>query len=98
MSANSVSLSNNILNYDFTTSDTSYYGTNGAKEIESGVWGTIAGDGNTDGGIYAEDYTLYRISQGNEGYIQEDYNLDGGAYSEDYTIYKLNQGMEASIR
>lgn len=88
----------NVATYDFTTgADKFYGGTSGAKELESGVWGMIAGDANGDGGIYAEDYTAYQTNQGNEDYNVADFNLDGGVYAEDYTLYQLNQGKETSV-
>jgi len=83
--------------YDFTTASDKYYGYDGAKELESGVWGMIAGDGNGDGGVYAEDYTLYKANQGYEGYHAADYNMDSGVYSDDYTIKKRNQGSETNV-
>jgi hypothetical protein len=103
LSENQVTLSfGSTAVYDFTTgSDKIYGGSMGVVLLETigvdEVWGMIAGDGNSDGGIYAEDYTLYKTTQGDEGYIQSDYNLDGGAYAEDYTIYKLNQGKETLV-
>jgi len=83
--------------YDFTTGNGQYYGTGGAKELETDVWGMIAGDGNQDGGVYAEDYTLYQTHQGDEGYEDSDFNLDSGVYAEDYTLYQLNQGKETAV-
>ena len=87
MSQNKVTLPNMVA-YDFTTSDTSYYGTGGAKEIETGVWGMIAGDVNGDGvvkyNLSQNDRALIyqRIGGGNvnlsvSGYYNEDINLDG---------------------
>ena len=87
----------NTTTYDFTTGSDKYYGTNGAKELQSGVWGMIAGDGNGDGSIDAQDYNLYKSNQGNEGYESADYNLDGGNYAEDYTLFKNNQGSETEV-
>jgi hypothetical protein len=88
----------NVTTYDFTDSSDKYYGTNGAKEIQSGVWGMIAGDGHSDGFIDAQDYTLYKNNQANEGYEAADYNLDGGVFAEDYTIYKNNQSRESAVQ
>jgi len=87
----------NVTSYDFTTAQTQAYGTNPMKNLGSGKFGMVAGDGNKDGGIYAQDYTLYQTSQGNEGYLFGDYNLDGGIYAQDYTIYQLNQGLETYV-
>lgn len=90
--------STNTTTYDFTDSSNKYYGSsNGAKEIQSGVWGMIAGDGNGDGSIDIQDYNLYKNNQGHEGYESADYNLDGGNYVEDYNLYKNNQGRETEL-
>ncbi len=88
----------NATTYDFTTGSNKFYGgTAGAKEVQAGVWGMIAGDGNGDGSIDAQDYTLYKNNQGVEGYEAADYNLDGGNYAEDYTLFKNNQGSETEV-
>jgi hypothetical protein len=99
MSADFVQLSNNSSTlYDFTTGSNKFVGgDDGSMEIEPGIWGMISGDGNNDGGVYGEDYTLYQLNQGEESYHKADFNLDGGVYGEDYTIYQLNQGMESAV-
>jgi hypothetical protein len=43
--------------YDFASGAAQYYGTSGAKELESGVWGMWSGDINQDGEVTTEDYT-----------------------------------------
>jgi len=85
------------LSYHFPVADSQFYGTGGVKLLEEGVWGLFAGDGNSDGGIYAEDYTRFRANQGEEGYLSSDYSLDGGVYAEDYTQFRKNQGKETSV-
>ncbi|HFE54006.1 MAG TPA: hypothetical protein ENK07_11210 [Bacteroidetes bacterium] len=100
MTANVVSLNTaSATSYDFTTGGDRFYGgSSGAKELETGVWGMTAGDANASGGIYAEDYTAYQTSQGNEGYNESaDFNLSGGVYAEDYTLYQINQGKESNV-
>jgi predicted phosphodiesterase len=97
MSANAVSLTASSSLYDFTTAQTQAYGTNPMQDLGSGKFGMFGGDGNGDGGVYAEDYTLYRTRQGNEGYDAADYNLDGGVYAEDYTLRRINQGKETGV-
>ncbi len=100
MSANPVALSSgSSMLYDFTISSTQFYGSGGVKQLESDpeVWGMWAGDGNQDGGVYGEDYTLYQLNQGKNGYECSDFNLDGGVYGEDYTLYQLNQGKNSMV-
>ena len=101
MSAAPVALSKASTLYNFTDAQSKAYPIGGNPMVSLGgspeKFGMIAGDANGDGGVYAEDYTLYKLGQGNEGYKLEDLNLDGGVYAEDYTIYKLNQGKETSV-
>ena len=66
-------------------------------DLGGSVFGMYSADGNSDGGIYGEDYILYQTSQGEESYRIEDYNLDGGVYGEDYILYQLNQGFETWV-
>jgi hypothetical protein len=97
MSASSVDFTSGSASYDFTTAQTQAYGTNAMKDLGSGKFGIYAGDGNGDGGVYAEDHTLYKISQGREGYEAADYNMDGGVYAEDHTLRTINQGKETAV-
>ena len=89
MSANKVTLPNTT-SYDFTTSDTSYFGSNGAKLLEtnpSNVWGMIAGDANADGTVKyngaRNDRFPILTRLGNvqsatlNGYFVEDVNMNG---------------------
>ena len=57
----------------------------------------FTGDGNGDGGVFAEDYLLYRTNQGGVGYEATDFNLDGGVFAEDYLLYRINQGEVATV-
>ncbi len=97
MSSQAISLGSTASLYDFTTSENRFYGSNGAASLEPTVWGLIAGDANSDGGIFGEDYTEYQLRQGVEGYQAADFNLDGGVFGEDYTIYQINQGKESGV-
>jgi LmbE family N-acetylglucosaminyl deacetylase len=96
MSASAVALSASSGLYDFSTGLLRYYGGD-AKDLGGGKFGLYAGDGNGDGGVYAEDYTLYRTHQANEGYDAADYNMDSGVYAEDYTLRRINQGKETQV-
>jgi hypothetical protein len=96
MSASAVALSSSSAPYDFRSGLSQYYGGD-AKDLGGGEFGLYAGDGNADGGVYGEDYTLYRTSQGEEGYEAADYSMDGGVYGEDYTLRRVNQGKETAV-
>lgn len=94
MSANKVTLPN-ITSYDFTISDTSYFGANGAKLLEttpSNVWGMIAGDANGDGQITGNDFNIFNLKFVNAatGYESADFNLDGQVTGTDFNLFNLN--------
>jgi hypothetical protein len=96
MSANKVTLPNTTT-YDFTVGDGSQFypgDGRGAKEIEPGVWGMIAGDGNASGSITASDYNSVWLPQflaGEEGYKSGDYNLNGEiTASDNNSVWLIN--------
>ena len=99
MSANPVSFSaGSVINYNFTISQDKAYGTNPMTSLGGETYGMIAGDTNGDGGIGVQDYSKYKVTQGQEGYDKiADFNCDGGVGVEDYSLYKLNQGKETSV-
>jgi PKD repeat protein len=78
MSASAVTSSGGIHSYDFTTgSATAHGGVNGHKQLATGVWGMISGDGDRDGVIGMDDKSgLWESEAGTEGYMFSDYNLD----------------------
>jgi hypothetical protein len=98
MSSKKIQLfSKSTILYNFSVADSQYYGIHGAKFIKSVVWGLYTGDANSDGGVYTEDYTQYRLNQGKEGYYSPDFNVDGGIYAEDYSFFRRNQGKETAL-
>ncbi len=97
MSANLMALGHLSVLYDFSASLSQAFGINPMIELTGGIYGSAAGDGNASGGIYLEDYSLYKTNQGMEGYNPVDYNLSGGVYLEDYAIYRKNQGAESTV-
>lgn len=81
MSANPVSLSSGGSLYDFTTAQSKAYGINPMVQLQSGVFGLVAGDGDGDGGVDAWDKNLvWRPQNGTAWQYSKggDYNLDGG--------------------
>jgi PKD repeat protein len=78
MSANPLTLSGGIHSYDFTTgSATVHGGANGHKQLATGIWGMISGDGNRDGQVGTGDKSgMWDSEAGKEGYMFSDYNLD----------------------
>ena len=79
MSANPVSESGGIYEYDFSTSvDQVYEGyLGGYKELSTGIWGMVAGDANADG--YVNDLDKndnWEIQAGTRGYLSSDFGMD----------------------
>ncbi|MFH0909832.1 MAG: FG-GAP-like repeat-containing protein [bacterium] len=78
MSAHPVAYTNTLVSYDFTTDSSQYQGgTNGAVELEAGVWGLPAGDADGDGRVRNADATIVQRQAGRTGYLPGDMNLDG---------------------
>ncbi|MFH0908928.1 MAG: choice-of-anchor Q domain-containing protein, partial [bacterium] len=78
MSAGPVAYTNTLVNYDFTTDSIQYQGgTNGAVELEAGVWGLVAGDADGEGRVRNADATIVQQQTGRTGYLPGDMNLDG---------------------
>lgn len=82
-------IGSNIYPFDFTTSADQVYGnTNGFKEISPGIYGMVAGDGNSDGDINNQDKNLYWSAKaGNAEYHNGDFNLNGQIDNSDKDIY-----------
>ena len=77
LSANALSQSGGVFNYDFSTAATQVYnGTAGYKEISTGVYGMVAGDANGDGIINIADQNLWNAKAGEKGYKSTDFNMD----------------------
>jgi len=74
-----------VFSYDFTTaSDKAYGGVNSQKQIYSGIYGMIAGDGNSDGSIDNNDIiSIWSVLAGDYGYYLGDFNLDGHVNNQD---------------
>ncbi len=83
--------------YDFTTGSGQFYGTGGAKELETDVWGMIAGDPNSSGGVNATDYLVVKGESGQSGYYAEDCNMSGLVNATDYLVIKPNSGKNCQV-
>jgi M6 family metalloprotease-like protein len=90
MSANPLVLSETSALYDFTTGQFQGYGTNPMKLLEAGVYGMIAGDGNSDGSVAIVDReSVWSLQNGTEWDYTKfgDFNLDGGVDATDLNLY-----------
>jgi len=88
--------SGNLIN--FTTDSTKFYGSNGAKELEEGVWGMWGGDVNQDGEVTSLDYVKWFNTNrlGQSGYDSADINMDGEISKIDYEKWIDNSILGAS--
>ncbi|MCD4744915.1 MAG: hypothetical protein K8R58_01295 [Bacteroidales bacterium] len=78
ISANAVTKTGSVYTYDFTTgSGQAYGGANGHKEIGTGVWGMIGGDGDANKQISnADKNDVWAVQAGTSGYLSGDFTMD----------------------
>lgn len=82
----------NTMNYDFSTSSSTAFGTAQLKELESGVFGLYGGDFNRDGTIQSTDFDLWKLAPAINGiYGDTDANLDGTVQNTDRDLWFLNR-------
>lgn len=100
MSAFPLSPSGGVYSYNFSNSADKVFGGNiGHKQLASGVWGMISGDGNADGIITIDDKTnLWFLQAGKAGYLPGDFNLDSQASNPDKNeFWKVNLEKESQV-
>ena len=99
MSATGMTLSGNTYSYDFSTALSQAFGAGaGYKEIETGVFGMVAGDADANSDIGVNDYTLWAIDFGNNPvYFNTDIDLDSDLGVNDYTRWAINFGITNPI-
>jgi hypothetical protein len=78
LNANGMPYSSGTYTYDFTTGSTQVYGgANAHKQLSTGVWGMMSGDGDGSGTIQTTDKTnVWMIQAGTAGYKAGDYNMN----------------------
>ena len=89
----SIGISTNPINYNFTTGSGQYYGGSaGAKQLETSVWGMVAGDANKDGQITGSDFNVFnpKFMSATSGYENADWNMDGQVTGTDFNIFNPN--------
>jgi hypothetical protein len=92
-----------IYTYDYTgSSDQVLGGTNGYKELATGVWGMVAGDGNGSGIIGNDDETVvWKPDLGTSGYLGGDFDMNGIVQNTDEINYwkvNLNGGGQVPAK
>ena len=77
------------------TNDSNVYGTNGVKELATGVYGMWAGDADDDEKILPTDKADWKTDFGvvSDGYHYTDMDLDGKVLPGDKAIWKSNFGI-----
>jgi hypothetical protein len=84
--------------FDFTSSDTLFYGSDGSKALEPGVWGMIGGNANNANDmINIQDYAAVKSKFAQSGYLKEDVNLSGVVSVPDYARTKSNFARSSSV-
>jgi hypothetical protein len=101
MSASALTLSETSPLYDFTAALSRAYGNNPMKQLETGVYGMIAGDGNADGRVDISDReSVWRLQNGTTWRYSKlaDFNMDGGIDAHDLNnIWRNNEGSLTSV-
>ncbi len=98
MSSSAVSLSNTGSTlYDFTTGSSQYYGTGGARDLGSRVWGMYGGEGNGSGIMTVADYNAALAERDVVGYNDRDYNLSGIVSINDANLSLVNRDVATQV-
>ena len=100
MSAYPLQFANDTYSYDFSTSANQAYGNSDAqKELVSGIWGMIGGNGRPDLIIDNGDYNLiWKPQAGLNGYKMGDFNLDNQVDNQDKNdILNNNYNSECQV-
>ena len=89
-----------VASWDFTTGSGQYYGgATGAQELETDVWGMIAGDADGDGQVQNTDKNVeWRSQVGQSGYKEADFNLNGQVQNDDKNlVWRYNVGRGSQV-
>ncbi len=84
LSANPLSGFGGQYSYDFSTSvDQAHGGSAGYKLIDTGLYGMVAGDADSDGTVDGGDISAWGTVAGTSGYTEGDLNMDAQANNPD---------------
>ena len=99
MSANAIALNSTASTlYDFTTSESQFYGSGGAVQLESGVWGMWGGDADGSGVVDAADRNSTWNDRNNSGYLGSDVDLSGVVDAADRNKTWNNRNKTSSVQ
>ncbi|MFU8844883.1 MAG: hypothetical protein ACNA7V_13850, partial [Bacteroidales bacterium] len=78
MNATPIPYASGVYDYDFSTGSAQVYGgTNAHKQLSTGAWGMMSGDGDGSGTVQTADKTnVWMIQAGTAGYKAGDYNMN----------------------
>ena len=100
MSANPLSETGGVYTYNFTTgSGQAYGGANGHKEIGTGIWGMIGGDGDANSQIgNADKNDVWAVQAGTSGYLSGDFTMDVQVNNSDKNdVWAPNSGKGGQV-
>ena len=95
MSAIPLTYSGGSYSYNFSSAEGQAYG-DGHKQIDTGIWGMIAGDGNSDGEISVVDKNVWSSQAGKPGYLNGDFSMDAQVNNQDKNDFLINNVSEQS--
>jgi subtilisin family serine protease len=97
MSRLPMELRSTTASYDFTTGSDRFYGSGGAKELETGVWGMWAGDIDGSGAVGASDRNAAWNDRTRNGYLDSDCDLSGMVGASDRNITWTNRTRASQV-
>ncbi|MCD4747439.1 MAG: hypothetical protein K8R58_14175, partial [Bacteroidales bacterium] len=92
--------SGGIYTYDFSTgAGQAYGGANGHKEIGTGIWGMIGGDGDANSQIgNADKNDVWAVQAGSAGYLSGDFTMDVQVNNSDKNdVWAPNSGKGGQV-
>ncbi|RLD54611.1 MAG: hypothetical protein DRJ05_14310, partial [Bacteroidetes bacterium] len=96
MSANALSQSGGVYEYDFSTGINKAYGN--SEKLVNGKAVLFGGDMNADGNINVDDKTIWVNEAGTVGYLKSDVTFDGQSGNKDKNdIWVPNNGTDSQV-
>ena len=97
-------MTSNIISYhsgpaaiDFTTNQSTAFGSNPMAELDAGVYGLYGGDGDANGSVTTFDFLNTWLPQnGQTGYLQGDFNMTADVTAFDFLNVWLSSNGQAS--
>jgi uncharacterized protein (TIGR02145 family) len=100
MSADELVNAGGTYSYDFSTGvGQAYGGTNAHKQLATGIWGMVSGDGDANGQVNnADKNDVWKPQSGSSGYKAGDFSMNGQVDNVDKNDYwKVNSGRSSQV-